>query len=79
MQVIKLAQATPELTKLLGRWVRPDGGYVIDIKNIDPSGKMEATYANPKPISVSKADVSVDGAALKIFIELRGVGYPGST
>jgi len=76
---VRLAQATPELAILIGRWVRADGGYAIVIKSIDPSGKMEATYSNPNPISVSKAEVSVEGGTLRIFIELRGVGYPGST
>jgi hypothetical protein len=74
-----LAQATPDLTMLIGRWVRPDGGYAIVIKSVDPSGKMDATYSNPSPINVSKADVSVEGGSLRIFIELHGVGYPGST
>jgi hypothetical protein len=76
---VMVAQATPELEKLMGRWVRTDGGYAIVIKSVDPSGKMDATYFNPNPINVSKADASVVGGALEIFIELRGVGYPGST
>lgn len=25
-------QATPELARLIGRWVRPDGGYVIHVQ-----------------------------------------------
>jgi hypothetical protein len=74
-----LAQATPEFGKLIGRWVRTDGGYTIVIKSVDPSGKIDATYANPNPINVSKAEVSVEGSSLRIFIELRGAGYPGST
>jgi hypothetical protein len=74
-----LAQTTPEFAKLIGRWIRTDGGYAIDIKSVDPSGKIDATYSNPNPINVSKAEVSVEGSSLKIFIELRGVGYPGST
>jgi uncharacterized protein (DUF2147 family) len=72
-------QATPEFAKLIGRWVRTDGGYVIVIKSVDPNGKMDATYANPNPINVSKAEASVEGSSLRIFVELRGVGYPGST
>jgi len=32
---------------LKGKWYRLDGGYVIEIKNIEPSGKMEAAYFNP--------------------------------
>ena len=74
-----LARATPEFGKLIGRWVRTDGGYTIVIKSVDPGGKIDATYANPNPISVSKAEVSVEGSSLRIFIELRGAGYPGST
>ena len=76
---VMLAQATPEFAKLIGRWVRTDGGYAIVVKSVDPSGKMDATYANPNPINVSKAEASVEGNSLKMFIELRGVGYPGST
>lgn len=35
---------------LPGRWVRPDGGYVIAIKSVDAGGKLEASYANPNPL-----------------------------
>jgi hypothetical protein len=76
---VMLAQATPELVILIGRWVRTDARYTIIITSVDPSGKMEATYSNPNPINVSKAEVAVAEGALKIFIELRDVGYPGST
>jgi hypothetical protein len=76
---VRLAQATPELGILMGRWVRTDARYTIIIKSVDPSGKMDAVYSNPNPINVSKAEVAVEGGALKIFIELRDVGYPGST
>ena len=76
---VMVAQATPEFGKLIGRWVRTDGGYAIVIKSVDPSGKIDATYANPNPINVSKAEASVEGSSLRIFVELRGAGYPGST
>jgi hypothetical protein len=75
----RLAQATPEFGVVKGRWVRPDGGYTIVIKGVDPSGRMDATYFNPNPINVSKAEVSGQGGALRVFLELRGAGYPGST
>jgi hypothetical protein len=38
---------TLEFNKLIGRWLRPDGGYVIEIRNISSGGKMEAAYFNP--------------------------------
>src|SRR5262245_59611983 len=76
---IRLAQTTSEFGVLKGRWLRPDGGYVIVIKSVDPNGKMDATYFNPNPINVSKAEVSREGGALRVCLELRGPGYPGST
>jgi uncharacterized protein (DUF2147 family) len=69
----------PGFQVLKGRWQRPDGGYVIEIKNIDQTGKMEAAYFNPRPINVAKADAARDGNTTKVFIELRDVNYPGST
>lgn len=75
----RLAQAMIELEVLKGRWVRPDGGYAITIKSVDPSGKMDATYANPNPIDVAKALVSREGGVLRVFLELRGARYDGST
>ena len=66
--------------KLTGRWLRPDGGYILEIKSVDDrSGKMEAAYLNPKPIHVAKAEATREGAGVKIFVELRDVNYPGST
>jgi uncharacterized protein (DUF2147 family) len=63
---------------LKGRWLRPDGGYIIQIRSIDGSGKMEAGYFNPRPINVSKAEVTKEGGKMKVFVELRDTGYPGS-
>ena len=72
--------ATPEnLRKLVGRWVRPDGGYVIDIRKVDVDGTLQAAYFNPRPIHVSQARVTQKDGEIQIFIELRDVGYPGAT
>jgi hypothetical protein len=64
---------------LKGRWLRPDGGYVIDVRSVDGTGRMDASYFNPRSIHVAQARASQDGAATKVFIELRDVNYPGST
>jgi hypothetical protein len=64
---------------LLGRWVRPDGGYVIGIKAVDASGKLDASYANPSPLPFHTAEVTREGDTLKLFFELRAGGYNGST
>jgi uncharacterized protein (DUF2147 family) len=73
------AQAPPDFMALKGRWARTDGGYVIDIKSVDPGGQMQAAYYNPNPINVSRAEAARAGAAVTVFLELRGPGYPGST
>ena len=75
---LAFAQAPPDFMALRGRWVRTDGGYVIDIKSVDPGGQMQAAYYNPNPINVSRAEAARSGAAATVFIELRGPGYPGT-
>jgi hypothetical protein len=64
---------------LRGRWLRPDGGYILDIRDVDASGKIDAVYLNPRPIHVARAEATSDGATLQVFVELRAPGYPGST
>ena len=47
--------------------------------DIDTDGKIEAGYFNPRPIHVSRAEVSQEDSNIKVMMELRDVGYPGST
>jgi hypothetical protein len=70
---------TDSFRPLRGRWLRPDGGYVLDIRDVDASGKIDAVYLNPRPIHVARAEATGDGATLQVFVELRAPGYPGST
>jgi hypothetical protein len=71
--------SNPAFEKLKGNWQRTDGGYLLGINTVRPGGIMDATYANPQPIRVSKAEASQDGERTKVFIELRDVNYPGCT
>jgi hypothetical protein len=64
---------------LLGRWVRPDGGYMITIRGVEPDGKLDAAYANPRPLPFAEARASRDDKTIKLFFELRAGGYNGST
>ncbi|MGH8701092.1 MAG: hypothetical protein ACREVR_07925 [Burkholderiales bacterium] len=73
------SQSEIPFSVLQGRWVRPDGGYVITVKGVDAGGKLDAAYANPNPLPFSKAEASRDGKAIKVFLELRAGGYNGST
>jgi hypothetical protein len=64
---------------LRGRWLRPDGGYILDIRDVDARGKIDAVYLNPRPITVARAEATRDSSTLNVFVELRAPGYPGST
>jgi hypothetical protein len=72
-------KAKMEFEILKGRWVRPDGGYVVAVSEIDGGGKVVAAYFNPRPINVSRAEASLAGTTIKVFIELRDINYPGAT
>jgi hypothetical protein len=64
---------------LQGRWLRPDGGYILDIRDVEGRDTIEAVYLKPRPITVARAAATRDGSTLQVFIELRAPGYPGST
>jgi len=76
---ISQKKETPDFDRLVGNWVRPDGGYVIEISKIYPDGKVDAAYFNPRSIHVSRSTVSEKDGLIELFIELQGQGYPGST
>jgi hypothetical protein len=55
--------------------VRLQGGYVITIRAVDADGKLDASYANPRPLPFHVAVASRDGNPLKLHFELRASGY----
>ena len=71
---------TPEKNyqEITGRWVRSDGGYVLELKKVRFDGSIEAAYFNPNPINVSKAKAMTKDGEIFIYVELQDVGYPGS-
>lgn len=71
--------AQNEFQRLEGKWVRPDGGYVLELRNIKKDGSLTAAYFNPRPIRVFRAEVSKKDGAITLFVELRDMNYPGST
>ena len=74
------AQPTANIDpKLLeGRWVRPDGGYILELKNIKDDGSLTAAYFNPRKINVSQTFWSMNEEKIALFVELRDINYPGS-
>lgn len=73
------AKPNPGFEKLTGRWERPDGGYLLDLRAVDAEGKVDAGYFNPSPIHVAGARAYTEGGATRVFVELRDVNYPGCT
>ena len=73
------AESESGFDTLLGLWVRPDGGYLIAIRGVDTSGRLDAAYANPHQLPFAKAEASREGNTIKVFLELRAGGYNGST
>jgi hypothetical protein len=67
-----------EFKKVFGRWLRPDGGYVLVINDVDKEGNLDAAYLNPKSINVSQAHATIEENQIKVFVELKDRYYPGS-
>jgi hypothetical protein len=65
--------------RLVGRWLRADGGYVLEIRAVSPEGRVEAAYLNPRPINVARAEATRGGDIVTLVVELRDENYPGST
>jgi len=65
--------------RLIGRWLRPDGGYILEIKSATAEGKLDARYLNPRSIHVARAEWRREEGNLQVFVELRDENYPGST
>ncbi len=64
--------------KVVGRWLRPDGGYVLEIRSIGADGTAQTAYFNPQPINVARAQVRSTDMAVAVYVELRDTGYPGN-
>lgn len=76
----KASASVPEpVQKMLGKWLRADGGYVLELRGAEMSGVVHAAYFNPKSINVSRAIWMQGGTGFQVVVELNDVGYPGAT
>lgn len=73
------AAQTAQYEPLLGRWLRGDGDYEIDVASVSRSGEADVSYFNPQPIRVSDARASQEADHIALFVELQDVGYPRCT
>ena len=74
----KQTEVQTDVQLLEGRWVRPDGGYILELWDIRKDGSVSAAYYNPRPIKVFSAKWSQKEGKINLFVELRDVNYPGS-
>ena len=65
--------------RLEGKWLRPDGGYVLELRDVQSDGTLKAAYFNPRPINVGTAEWRRTDDRIQVFVELQDVNYPGST
>ena len=73
------AAEKPDFTVLLGEWIRPDGGYTIQVQEVKADSSITAAYFNPASINIAQADLSIWESLIKLYIKLEDEGYPGST
>lgn len=71
--------AASAYSALTGKWARSDGDYMIAITSVAEDGAMNASYFNPDPIHVGKAQASRADGGIKVVIVLQDANYPGST
>ena len=69
----------PNFKVIIGEWVRPDGGYIVRVRDVNPDGSVDAGYFNPGKINIAAVNVSLWKGMVKLFIKLQDKGYPGST
>ena len=72
------SQLNAEFETVKGRWLRPDGGYVIELKALLPDNQVTAAYFNPGPINVGEAKIYKENGFLKVFVKMQDKNYPGS-
>ena len=71
-------QLTGEFERIKGKWMRSDGGYVLEFKQLKANNELDVAYFNPNPIHVGKARMYEERGFTKVFVELQDVNYPGS-
>jgi len=67
-----------DMKQLEGMWIRSDGPYKIEIKEVQAEGKLLAMYFNPDPINVGRSAWRIQKERMHVYIELKDENYPGS-
>lgn len=77
---VKKVQSTEiDPQKLAGRWLRPDGGYILEISNIKIDGSLNAAYFNPNSINIVESKWRWHETRLQVYVKFDDINYTGST
>ncbi len=69
----------PQFDRLVGRWLRPDGGYVLQVSGVAEDGTATVSYFNPRSIRVATAQARREGADIGLVVKFDDANYRGST
>lgn len=78
-KAVRPKSAQMDYGRLEGKWLRPDGGYILELRDVKSEGTLNAAYFNPRPINVDKAEWRSKDDRIQVFVKLQDVNYPGST
>lgn len=67
-----------KLTAVLGKWIRSDGDYTLEINNLKTDSTLDVTYLNPEPINISETQWKTEEGHFYFFVKFDDEGYPGS-
>lgn len=68
-----------DYTVVAGDWQRTDGSYLLKVTDVQPDGRTNVAYFNPKPIHVSASNIATQAKLIKLFVQFQDTGYEGST
>lgn len=71
--------AAVDFSALVGQWVGGDGNARLAIHRVAADGAVDASYHNPRPVRIARAEASAAGGILRLYVELDHAGAPGST
>jgi hypothetical protein len=67
-----------DVQRLEWRWIRPDGGYLLELLEIRKDGSLKAAYANPsRKIKVFRAGMEAQVRHIRCFCRAARRQLPG--
>jgi hypothetical protein len=58
--------------KLIGKWLRNDGVYSLEIKSVNENGTLDIAYFNPNSIELGRTEWMMYKGKLHVLVELKG-------